>query len=70
MVFSSIGDTTRVCPLQNAVRSGLPAAHPLRSTVSGASTLARSLFATIFLVDRRMSKAFPTINFLSRAVNK
>jgi ComF family protein len=55
MVFSSIGDTTRVSPLQNPARSGLLATHPLlRSAVSGAGTLARSFFATVFPADCRI----------------
>jgi hypothetical protein len=49
MVFSSIGDTTRSSSLQNAAHSGLLTTRPLlRSTVSGANTLARALFAAVF----------------------
>jgi hypothetical protein len=49
MVFSSIGDTTRSSSLQNAAHSGLLATRPLlRSSASGASTLARALFAAVF----------------------
>src|SRR5690242_9158221 len=55
MVFSSIGDTTRssVSPLQNTARSGL-FATPLRSAVSGAGTLARAIFTTVFPSDCRL----------------
>ena len=50
MVFSSIGDTTRVSSPQNTVRSGLLATHPLlRPTLSGTSALARPLWGTISL---------------------
>ena len=55
MVFSSIGDTTRVSPLQNAARSGPLATHPLlRSAVSGAGIIARGLFAAVFPSDCRI----------------
>jgi ComF family protein len=57
MVFSSIGDTTRShdSSLRNAVRSGPLATHPLlQSAVSGAGTLARGLFTTLFPADCRI----------------
>ena len=57
MVFSSIGDTTRVSPLQNPARSGLLATHPLlRSAVSGDGTLARSFFTTVLPVPLHSAK--------------
>jgi hypothetical protein len=60
MVFSSIGDTTRVSPLQNAVRSGLLATDPLlRSTVSGANILAWSPFAAVSPADSWLCGAAP-----------
>ena len=57
MVFSSIGDTTRVSPLQNPARSGLLATHNLlRSTAPGAGALAQPFFTTVLPIPLHSSR--------------